>query len=516
MTNKTFNFNSIGFTNIYGKKLPITFALNQPELATQLVNGWNTTFKTHQEAIKFSFKTTVAIVTVDGIRKVRKLKDWVKINPEAIRILFNAGILTETNTYDQVSKALGKNITISQLEGVLDNLTKTSDICEAFEVFADRWILHEFGNTYHVSNSHMNEDILEVISKFINENAKYITGCFHYDFQLRSMSGKENLTLGESIAELRDSVIHGKPIADNGDVELSVFELNDIYMSSEASYHQTQIDNTGYHNPKIIGLMLARMFQPQIIVKSMERALGQHLSIEEAEAYLSHRGNNILLENLQNAQDLWEAFHENFDFSNKSARQAFKELIDFLHINSKLLTEEGLAVLNCLKTYISPMLNAEGIFERTIKEDREMIVSYNMFFEDQLNKFGQLMAEPHALPATVKAFLVDGMYGAGKRRIATDVMRTLYINKVISEDLINELDQDFDRSYEIYNQDGGLDELMKAEKERQTTDQELADISLDAIKEANGDEATWEDFISDGIIDPTWEAILEMEGLGQI
>jgi hypothetical protein len=57
---------------------------------------------------------------------------------------------------------------------------------------------------------------------------------------------------------------------------------------------------------------------------------------------------------------------------------------------------------------------------------------------------------------------------------------------------------------------------MKQEKERKSADSEFVHQSLDAIREAGGDEATWEDFISDGVIDPTWEAILEMEGLGQI
>jgi hypothetical protein len=81
---------------------------------------------------------------------------------------------------------------------------------------------------------------------------------------------------------------------------------------------------------------------------------------------------------------------------------------------------------------------------------------------------------------------------------------------------LSELDEAFDKAYELYNQDGGLDELLKQEKERKSVDTQLADMSLDAIKEAGGDEATWEDFISDGVIDPTWEAILEMEGLGKI
>lgn len=513
MTTNSINFSNIGFSTIYGKKLPIAFALNQTELATRLVNGWETEFKTQQQAIKAIFNATIQIITVDGIKKVRKNpgKDWVKINSECIRILFDAGILHESSVYDQVSKALGKNVSLNQLVGVLNNLTTPQQICEAFEVFADRWIVHEFKDTYHVSNKNVDESVLELISAFVTENTKYIQGRFHYDFQLRSIAGHEDETKGESIADLRESVIHGKPIADNGDVELSTFELNDIYLKSEASYAQDKIDSTGYHNPKIIGLMLARMFNPYIIVKSMEKVVGS-LTIEEAEAYLSHRGNDILLENLQNAQDLWEAFHENFDFSSCSAREAFKQMIDFLHINSKLLTEEGLAVLKSLQTYIAPMLNATGVYEHSIKEGRETIVSYDQFFEDQLNRFGQLMAQPYALPATVRAFLVDGMYGAGKRRIATD----LYETEEIFPDFLEELDAHFNKSYERYNQDGSLDELLKQESERKSVDSQLADMSLDAIREAGGDEATWEDFISDGTIDPTWEAILEMEGLGAI
>lgn len=513
MTNNFVNFSNIGFKTIYGKKLPIAFALNQVDLADRLIRGWKTVYAADQKAIKFIFNSIITIVTVDGIRKVRKNpgKDWVKINPECIRMLFDAGILREASVYEEVSKALGKNVTLDQLQGVLDNLIQPKQIREAFEVFADRWILHEFKDTYHVSNKNINENILEVIATFVAENEKYVEGRFNYDFQLRSLAGHEHETTGESIADVRESVIHGLDVNHNGDTELTVFDLNNIYLASEASYAQDKIDSTGYHNPKIIGLMLARMFNPYIIVKSMEKVIGC-LTIEEAEAYLSHRGNDVMLENLQNAQDLWEAFHENFNFSDKSPREAFTELIEFLHINANLLTEEGLAVLKCLQTYISPMLNATGVYERTIKEDREMIISYDMFFEDQLNKFGQLMAEPHALPATVKAFLVDGMYGAGKRRIATD----LYECDEMPSKKVSELDEAFDRAYELYNQDGGLDELMKQEKERKSADSEFVHQSLDAIREAGGDEAVWEDFISDGIVDPTWEAILEMEGLGQI
>ena len=517
MTNNFVNFSNIGFKTIYGKKLPIAFALNQVDLADRLIRGWKTVYANDQKAIKFIFNSMITIVTVDGIRKVRKNpgKDWVKINPDCIKMLYDAGILHEANTYEQVSRALGKNVTVMQLEGVLNNLTEPQQICDAFEVFADRWILHEFKDTYHVANIHIEEDVLSVIAKFVADNAKYTEGLLHYDFLLRALAGHEDETRGESIADLRESVIHGKALDDNGDVELSAFELNDLYMASEASYNQDKIDSTGYHNPKIIGLMLARMFNPHLIVKSMEKVLGS-LTIEEAEAYLSHKGNDILLENLQNAKLLWEAFHEEFDFSQLTPREAFKELIDFLHINSDALTEEGLAVLKCLQTYISPMLTATGIYERTIKEGRETIVSYDQFFENQLNRFGQLMSQPHALPATVKAFLINGMYGAGKRRIATDVVHNLYVNSIIPADVLSELDEAFDKAYEVYNQDGGLDELMKQEQERQTADKELADISLDAIRDAGGDESNWEEFISDGILDPTWEAILEMEGLGQI
>jgi hypothetical protein len=339
-----------------------------------------------------------------------------------------------------------------------------------------------------------------------------VEGIFEYDFQLRAIAGHEYETRGESIMDLRESVVHGKPIADNGDIELSVFELNDIYLKSEASFTQDKIDSTGYHNPKIIGLMLARIFNPYIIVKSMEKVIGR-LTIEEAEAYLDTRGNELLLENLQTAQDLLEKFNEKLDFSNKTPREAFKELIDFLHINSNLLTEEGLAVLKCMKTYMVPMLKSHGVYEKhTNKYGEIKLISYDQFFEDQLQRFGQLMTEPYALPATVKAFLVDSMFGAGKRCERQD----LYYTEELSQNQITEFNAAFDKTYELYNQDGGLDELMKAENERKSVDRELENISLDAIRDAGGDETTWDNFISDGIIDPTWEAILEIEGLGQI
>ena len=79
-----------------------------------------------------------------------------------------------------------------------------------------------------------------------------------------------------------------------------------------------------------------------------------------------------------------------------------------------------------------------------------------------------------------------------------------------------ELNETFDEAYKVYNQDGSLDELLKSERQRKDADNEFVTQSLDAIKDAGGDDAIWENFISDGIVDPTWEAILAIEGLTAI
>jgi hypothetical protein len=297
-----------------------------------------------------------------------------------------------------------------------------------------------------------------------------------------------------------------------GDTELSVFDLNEIYMASEASHQQDRIDATGYHNPQIAGLLLARIFNPMIIVASVEKALGMQVPMNILKSYLQHRGNMVLLENIQNATELWEIFNETFDFSAKTPKEAFKEMIDLLYMNAHLLTEEGVAVLKFLRFYIKPMLKNSGVYERIVKNGVEMVVTYDQYFADQLNRFGQLMLEPHALPATMNAFLVDGMYGAGKRRTKTHV----YMEAELPVSVIDELDAAFNKAYETLNCDGGLDELCKQEKQRAMEDAELVVQSLDAIRDAGGDETVWEEFVSDGIVDSTWEAILEMEGLGQI
>ena len=513
-TNNFFDFSGMKLTTRYGAKKPMYYALVYPEMAETLVSVWNTSFAKFHDEIRFSLGNIVTIIKDNGMMKMRlnPSMKWVNTNAACVRILYNAGILKESDVYTQVSKALGKKVSIEQLRAVLENLSKPKDISEAFTVFADRWILHEYNDTLSVSSDKVDESIVSVIAEFVEENYRYVTGLFNYDFQLRGYLCNEHHTKGESTTEARNSIIHGLDIDRNGDTTKSVFELNEIYMKSEEFMRQVMIDCTGYHNPSVTGLLLARMFQPEIIVSSMEQVLKTSLTIDEAMAYLKHRGNDVLMENLQNAIGLREIFDEKFDFSDKTPQEAFKSIIEFLFNNRNSLTEEGLTVYNFLKLHIGPMLKFTGVYERKVKNGLETIVTYDDFFQDQLNKFGQLMMEPRALPATMKAFLVDSMYGAGKRRTNTK----MYGCRELSAEILEELDNAFDEAYEVYNRDGSLDELMHQERQRAKADNKLQIVSLDAIRDAGGDETNWDTFIDNGEVDPTWEAILSLEGLAAI
>ena len=354
MANKMkIDYSSLKITDRFGSSKPMYYTLVTPELATALIRGWNTIYASKQDAIRSNLASIVMIVKCDDMVKMRINPNtkWVKVNPACVRILYDAGILRASTVYEQVSRALSRNVTCDQLASVLAGFTSKFDIAEAFMVLADRWILHELNGKLYVANKNVHEDILGVIAEFVEENADYVYGAFHYDFQLRGFIVNEHRTVGESVADLRGSVKRGALVDDGGDTEMSVFDLNAIYMASDASYHQDIVDTTGYHNPNLIGLLLARIFQPMIIVHSVEQVLGCNMTAQSVSSYLRHRGNDVMLENLLSAMEMWDLFNSNFDFSNMSPRDAIKSLIDFLYLHSNQLTEEGLAVLKCLKTY---------------------------------------------------------------------------------------------------------------------------------------------------------------------
>lgn len=503
-----FDYSKLTLATRFGSKKPMYYALVYPEMAQTLVSLWDTTYSKLHVEIRACLGNIVTIVQDDDMMKMRlnPSMKWVHTNAACVRILYDAGVLKVSDVYTQVSKALGKKVTAEQLSGVLNRLTKSKDICDAFEAFADYWILHEAADRLTVANKHVDDAILDVIRKFVEENEKYVTGLFNYDFKLRGILGHEHETRGESIADLRNNIRRGSLVEMNGDTERSVFDLNDAYMESEEFARRVQLCCTGYNDPSIAGLLLARMFQPMIIVKSMEGALGTELTVDEAMAYLKHRGNDLLLENIQNALDCWDAFEEEFDFSEASPQEAFDNMHKFLHVNSADLTEEGLAVLSCLTNCVKPILGCSGVYEKTTRAGLETVITYDRFFQEQMNTFGQLMMEPRPLPSVIKAFLVDGMYGAGKRRVVTD----MYECDQLPAEMLANLDKAFDEAYEVYNKDGNLNALADAERQKAKQDTRLIAVSLDAIRDAGGDEAPWEEFISDGTVDSTWEAILSV------
>lgn len=505
MANKTIDYSTLKIRNRFGSSKPMYYTLVYPELATSLIDGWNTVYAGEQDAIRYNLMSIVMIIKCNDMVKMRINPNtkWINVNPVCVRILYDAGVLQVSTVSEQVNRALSRNVTCDQLSGVLEGLASKFDVAEAFTVLADRWILHENNGKLYVANKNVREDILGVITEFVEENEDYAYGAFHYDFQLRGFIVNEYRTVGESIADVRGRTKRGALVRDGGDTEPSVFDLNAIYMESDSSYRQDIIDTTGYHNPNLAGLLLARVFQPMIIVHSVEQALGCNMTAQAVASYLRYRGNDVMLENLQSAMEMWDHFNSNFDFSNISPRDAIKSLIDFLYLHSNQLTEEGLAVLKCLKTYIKPMLRCNGVYECVIRDGLKTEVTYDQFFQNQLNRFGQLMSEPHALPATMKAFLVDGMYGAGKRCGTRDIG---HIDE-LPVDTLRALDELFDEAYEKYNKDGNLDGMRDKEKQRAIDDSKFTEFSLDAIRDAGGDDAKWEEFISDGVVDPTWEAL---------
>ena len=502
------NFNTLRIRTRFGN-MPVSTALTYPENAHALVAQWEELAGQHS-AIRLSLGNFVTIVKVDGIVKMRLNPNTTqkkKPNPTCVKILYNAGILQVADVYTQVSKALGKGVTLEQLERALLKIESPKDICEAFEVLADRWILHDF---MRVSNRNVSEGVMKVLVKFVEDNKSLVGNCFHYNFELRNTMFTEFETKGESTTEARENIIHGADVNHGGDTELSLWELNESYMRSEAFHQQAQKDNSGYHDPAWTGIMLARMFNPGIIIASMSKVLGVSVGMQDALSYLKHRNNSLLLENLQNAMKLNEAFMENFDFSNSTPREAIGQLIEFLSRNYELLTEEGKAVVRFLKSKVKPMLGFSGVYESTIKNDIRTVVTYDQFFENQLSNFAKYMAEPLHMPSIMKAFLANGMYGAGKRRVSTEITDV----PAMDPELAAELDEAFNKAFQIYNEDGSIAALKEQEVQRALEDKELVTQSLDAIKDMNGDESNWEEFISDGVVDPTWEAILEAEGLG--
>lgn len=501
--------------NIYGGTTPIYKAIGDANLARQLIANWNYYSSEDQTAIRNILGSYVSIVETATGRLFRSNPDKNYISPqrESIILLFHAGILKSSSPYEQINKILYKGVNLEYVERILSTLRSNTDICQAFECLADRWIIHETKNgSLYANNSRIDSGLLEIINKFVEENKPYITGLFHYDFDLRKILGHEDETNGESVMELRESIVRGTNVDFGGDTLASVFEENDAYMESESFYQQIQIDNRGYHNPDMLPVLLARMFQPAIILLSMNKILKTNISFAEAEEYLSYRKNDVLLENLQNAMELHDEFHSRFDFSKNTSQEAIKQIYGFMNTNQNLLTEEGIAVLKYMKAYILPMLSCNGsdIYSRTIKNGIETVVTYDMYFDAQLNRFSSYMAEPRAIPSVCKAFLVDGMYGSGKRRVTSIVEYRDY-----DADLCREFDASFIDSYERYNKDGNLDALLKEEQKRHREDQKLVVMSLDAIRDAGGDDADWDRFVSDGEIDPVFEAILEMEGLNQ-
>jgi hypothetical protein len=311
-------------------------------------------------------------------------------------------------------------------------------------------------------------------------------------------------TKGESTTEARENIIHGADVNHGGDTELSLWEQNEAYMRSEAFHQQVQRDNSGYHDPAWTGIMLARMFNPGIILASMSKVLVISVGMADAMSYLKRRNNVLLLENLQNSMKLNEAFMENFDFSNCTPKEAIGKLIEFLSRNYELLTEEGKAVVRFLKSKVKPMLGFSGVYESTIKNDIRTVVTYDQFFESQLSNFAKYMAEPLHMPSIMKAFLANGMYGAGKRRVVTEIIDV----PALDPELAAELDEAFNKAFKIYNEDGSIAALKEQEVQRAFEDKELVTQSLDAIKGMNVDgDSNWEEFISDpdGPVDPTWE-----------
>ena len=203
---------------------------------------------------------------------------------------------------------------------------------------------------------------------------------------------------------------------------------------------------------------------------------------------------------------------ENFDFSNCTPREAIGQLIEFLSRNYELLTEEGKAVVRFLKSKVKPMLGFNGVYETTIKNGVKTVVTYDQFFDNQLSNFAKYMAESLHMPSIMKAFLANGMYGAGKRRVSTEIIDV----PAMDPELAKMLDEAFNKAFAIYNEDGSIAALKEQEVQRALEDKELVAQSLDAIKDMNGNESTWQEFISNGVVDPTCEsvlAILEAEGL---
>ena len=296
------NFNELKIRTRFGK-LPVSTALIYTENASALVDQWEELTPQHN-AIRASLGNFVTIVKVDGVLKMRLNPNTTqkkKPNASCVKILYNAGILQVADVYTQVSKALGKGVTLEQLERILFKIESTKDICEAFEVLADRWILHDY---MRVSNRNISEDVLKILAKFVEDNKSFVENCFHYNFELRNTMFTEFETRGESTTEARESIIHGADINHGGDTELSLEELNEAYMRSEAFHQQVQKDNSGYHDPAWTGIMLARMFNPGIILASMSKVLGISVGMQDALSYLKHRNNSLLLENLQNSAKL--------------------------------------------------------------------------------------------------------------------------------------------------------------------------------------------------------------------
>jgi hypothetical protein len=119
------------------------------------------------------------------------------------------------------------------------------------------------------------------------------------------------------------------------------------------------------------------------------------------------------------------------------------------------------------------------------------------------------------MPSVIKSFLAGGMYGAGKRRVVSEIIDA----PAIDPESAKTLDAAFNKAFELYNKDGSIAALKEQEVQRAIEDKELVTQSLDALRSNNGggdDDFNWEELIQDpdGPVDPTWEAILEAEGLG--